>query len=326
MLLNIVRSRYQDMPVFLAVSSVVTQYAYDRSASLFAQRENIDQGLPTTDTFGADVNVGYSELPTITYAPVLGERFASHLYSVIASNSLFAAAQSGWAIDLLMRIGVQRLGAAENMSFSEVRVKKDLNYRIEKLERFVRAIELLFILSEASVLEFHQNQGDPEKGLPDEQLLVLNKEVPDDLRPLLAEFRELVGLDDSNRFLITDRIVGLEEDEMSVQTRSVMAMIKFMGRGVEIPAQHIEEGRVIDYELQGGDAREAMARLFPFRIHSSKDRPRNAFSAVRYEDHWYYVAQDDVESKRALEHVMILFQLKAPTQQNTAPLLTLPTR
>ena len=34
MLLNIVRSRYLEVPVFLTVSSVLTQYEYDRSVGL----------------------------------------------------------------------------------------------------------------------------------------------------------------------------------------------------------------------------------------------------------------------------------------------------
>jgi hypothetical protein len=61
-------------------------------------------------------------------------------------------------------------------------------------------------------------------------------------------------------------------------------------------------------------------------MHSSSNRPKNAFASVRYQDYWSYINNDDIVSKRALEHIMILFQLKAPQSESSAPLLTLPTR
>jgi hypothetical protein len=102
-----------------------------------------------------------------------------------------------------------------------------------------------------------------------------------------------------------------------------MAMMKFMARGVEIPAAHLEGGWVIDYGLQTMEGKD---RLFPFRVHSSTFRPHNAFAAVRYQDYWYFIDQADIVSKRSLEHLMIFFQLKAPVSKSSAPLLTLPTR
>jgi len=46
MLLNIVRSRYLEVPVFLTVSSVLTQYEYDRSIDLSGI---LEFGTGTTD-------------------------------------------------------------------------------------------------------------------------------------------------------------------------------------------------------------------------------------------------------------------------------------
>ena len=121
MLLNIMRSRYQEMPIFLDVSSVVTQYAYERSAGVGWFREFINNSIaPTSDTASIDANVAYSELPTISYTPLTGEDFSKHLYSSVESWVFFSGAHSGFATDLLMLIGLQRIGKAENMSFAEV--------------------------------------------------------------------------------------------------------------------------------------------------------------------------------------------------------------
>jgi hypothetical protein len=235
MLLNIVRSRYQEMPVFLEVGSVVAQYAYDRSVSLGYFREFINNSIaPTSDTASADVNVAFSELPTITYQPLQGEAFATRLYSEVPSDILFAAVQRGWALDILMRVGLHRFGAVKNMSFGEVRIRRTASSDLKKLERFTRAIKLLFILSDGAVVEVQQVQGDKKADTEPAQYLVIADEVPEDLRPMLAEFRQLIGITDANRFRMTDRITDMKEDEIVIQTRSVMAMIKFMARGIEI--------------------------------------------------------------------------------------------
>ena len=326
MLLNIVRSRYQEMPVFLAVSSVVAQYAYDRSASVGYFREFIGNSIaPTSDTASVDVNVAFSELPTITYAPLAGEEFAKHLYSEVPAEMFFAAAHSGWAIDLLMQIGLQRIGTSENMPFAEVRIGKPRVSDLKKLERFARTIELLAILSNADAIEVQQVPGDEKSGTKTKQYLVFADEVREPMRPVVAELRQLIGLSNGKRFLITARTSGLAQDDISIQTRSVMAMIKFMAKGVEIPVEHREQGWVIDYGLQGSDA-EAVKKLFPFIMRSSRNNPGNVFAAVRYRDYWFYIKHNDITSKRALEHLMILYQLKAPVSEHSAPLLTLPTR
>ncbi|CAB1058675.1 hypothetical protein D1BOALGB6SA_3431 [Olavius sp. associated proteobacterium Delta 1] len=117
MLLNIVRSRYLEVPVFITVSSVLTQYEYERSAGIGAI---LEFGEHTTDRGTGEANLRFSERPTITYLPIEGQEFSAHLLSDIPSEMFFAAAQAGWTIDVFMRIGIQRLGAMENMSFGEL--------------------------------------------------------------------------------------------------------------------------------------------------------------------------------------------------------------
>jgi len=322
MLLNIVRSRYLEVPVFLTVSSVLTQYEYDRSVGLGAI---LEFGSGTTDRGIGEANLRFSERPTITYLPVEGQDFSAHLLSDIPSEIIFAAAQAGWPIDIFMRVGVQRLGVAENMAFGEVPAgdsdsKAQVESDFKKLKRFERMINLIFILSDREVIEVQLVEEDGKK----ERYLVMAEEVAEDLRPLLGELRQLIGLTNRNRFRITDRVTNLKDDEISIQTRSVMAMMEFMARGVEVPVKHLEDGWVIDYGLQNSEGEMVKGR-FPFRMHSSKKRPENVFAAVRYQDYWYYIDHADITSKRALSLIIVLFRLQAPTPSGAAPILTLPT-
>ena len=323
MLLNIVRSRYLEVPVFLSVSSVLTQYEYDRSVGVGAI---LEFGSETTDRGTGNANLGFAERPTITYLPVEGQEFSAHLLSDIPADIIFAAAQAGWPVDVFMRIGVQRLGTAENMSFGElpgsgyIDLKSQFAEDLRKLKRFERVTELIFILADREIIEVQQVE---ENGKTRRELIIAER-VPEDLRPLLDELRAFIGLTNRNRFRITDRVTNIKSDELSIQTRSIMAMMEFMARGVEVPAEHLKEGRVIDYGLQNSEGQVAEG-LIPFRMRSSKTRPQNVYAAVRFNDYWYYIDHADITSKRALSLIMVLFRLQAPTPTGAAPILTLPT-
>ena len=147
MLLNIVRSRYLEVPVFLTVSSVLTQYEYDRSVGLGGI---LEFGSGTTDRAIGDTNLRFLERPTITYLPVEGQEFSAQLLSDIPSEIIFAAAQAGWPVDVFMRIGIQRLGAVENMSFGEIPASGDSDSKtqvesdLKKLKRFERMVAVSY--------------------------------------------------------------------------------------------------------------------------------------------------------------------------------------
>jgi hypothetical protein len=330
MLLNIVRSRYLEVPVFLTVTSVLTQYEYDSSIGvggifgINGDSTNVIGG--SEDVISGDANLRFSERPTITYLPVEGQEFSAHLLSDIPSEIIFAAAQAGWPVDVFMRIGIQRLGAAENMSFGEVPAPGSIDSNVQsesdfkKLKRFERLINLIFILSDREILEVQHVEEDGRS----QNYFIIAETVPEDLHPLLGELRQLIGLSDRNRFRITDRVTNIRDDEISIQTRSVMAMMEFMARGVEVPLAHLQEGRVIDYGLQKADGQVAQG-LIPFRMRSSQNRPQNVFAAVRFNNHWFYIEHADITSKRALSLIIVLFRLMAPTPAGAAPILTLPT-
>ena len=301
---------------------MLTQYEYDRSIGLGGIFET---GGGTNDFITGDTNLRFSERPTITYLPVEGQEFSAHLLSDVPAEIFFAAAQAGWSVDVFMRIGIQRLGAVENMSFAVPATlhsdsKKSLESDVKKIKRFERMMELIYILSDREIIEVQLIEEDGEK----ERYLVIAEEVAEDLRPMLGELRQLIGLTNRDRFRITDRVTNLKDDEISIQTRSVMAMMEFMARGVEVPVKHLEDGWVIDYGLQNSEGEMAKGR-FPFRMRSSKKLPENVFAAVRFRDHWYYIDEADITSKRALSLIIVLFRLQAPTPSGAAPILTLPT-
>ena len=82
------------------------------------------------------------------------------------------------------------------------------------------------MLSDNEVIEVQEVEED-DKG---ERYLIIAEEVAEDLRPRPDELRQLIGLSDRKRFRITDRVTNLKDNEISIQTRSVMAMMEFMAQ------------------------------------------------------------------------------------------------
>jgi hypothetical protein len=60
------------------------------------------------------------------------------------------------------------------------------------------------------------------------------------------------------------------------------------------------------------------------RIQSGTEEPAHAYAAVRYRDHWFWVADADWQTKRALTAVMFFFTLADTGAADNLPLVTIP--
>lgn len=321
MLLNFVRIRYLEEPVFLSVSSILTQYVYEAGVGVGANVQ-LDGG---SDEAGADANVRYEERPTITYVPIEGREFSEQMLTPIPSESIFAAAQQGWSVDVLLRIGLNRIGAAKNMAFEGIPppgiidLETQLSREADKLKRFQRVIDLLILLADVEAFEVRLEEREGVKA----NYLLFVESGTESVTSAISELKERLGLSpDRNAFRITDRITDIGEDEIAIQTRSLAAMMTFMAKGVQVPDEHLEAGMAIDYRIPASG--EVGTDLIPFRMTSSKEHPKDSFAAVRYRDHWYFIDNRDLESRRALGLVISIFRLLAPSAGRSAPVLSLP--
>src|SRR5262249_52890930 len=99
-LLNIVRLRYGDAPVFLDVSSLISSYTLQNSLMI--------NGETITDTMGSFVNPGaatsYTDKPTISYTPLAGDKFDKSLLRPLTPGTIFALIQAGYPADFVLRV------------------------------------------------------------------------------------------------------------------------------------------------------------------------------------------------------------------------------
>lgn len=85
MLLNIVKMRYGEPPIFLEVASVINQYSLEGSVNVGG---NFNGGLTGKDVYGVGGNAKYADRPTITYNPLSGDKFTKIRSSLVTGPIL----------------------------------------------------------------------------------------------------------------------------------------------------------------------------------------------------------------------------------------------
>jgi hypothetical protein len=324
MLSNLVRLRYLRFPTFLSVSSVITSYTYRGDVGVRGQAglENPPvQGAGSL--IGGSANLTYSERPTITYIPLTGEGFTHRMVRPIPMGAISSLGQSGWPVDLLLLTGIQRINKVENLAFSpvsapgEIDSKRQIRNSLAKYEEFKRVIQIFLIMFDAEAIEVQQRADNPN-----ELDLVIGKKIPPEYQPLETEFRTALGLDPTqNKFRITARATGLQPDEISIQTRSLLATMLFLSKGVDVPKTDLTAGRALSVTTE---LENPPTPLVPLHVQTSPTSPEQAFVAVQYRGDWFYVDDSDLRSQRTFTLLMFLFELQAPAGGGAAPLLTLP--
>jgi hypothetical protein len=110
--------------------------------------------------------------------------------------------------------------------------------------------------------------------------------------------------------------------EIALLTRSMAEILLEVAAGIEVPADHVTQGRTAASTRLAGseDPRDR-----PFvRIRSSASPPGDSYAAVRYRGTWYWIDDGDFASKRIFSVLMIFFSLAETGVTPQAPVLTVP--
>jgi hypothetical protein len=111
MLLNVLKIRYFDAPVFLDIALVINPYSLETDIQVGGQHAPIGRG----DTFlGASATGRGGNFPTITYSPLNNEKFARTSCRRSRSQGLLYLLQGGYLADVVMRICVNSINGPEN--------------------------------------------------------------------------------------------------------------------------------------------------------------------------------------------------------------------
>ncbi|MFO1477333.1 MAG: hypothetical protein U1F98_11840 [Verrucomicrobiota bacterium] len=321
MLLNLVRIRYNDTPLFLELGSVVTSYGYDAAVNAGGQ---LNTG-PTTGQGNLGAALSYSEHPTITYTPLTGDQFAERLLSPVPLDSVMLFSQSGWSTKRLMLVTVLRM----NDLFNVPTASGPTPARAPDYERFLDFTRRFQALQDAGLVGLNWERQMHETNVPGREPHFWIRLPADPNSPLAADAlsvrRDLELESGRSDFLITAFPFHRQPDELGIRCRSLMGILFFLSTSVEPPPPHVQEGLLTVTRNSDGTAFDWHTLSGEvMTIHSRRDKPPRAAVAVRYRDWWFYIADDDQNSKVTFNLLNILFQLQASTGSGKSPLLTLP--
>lgn len=312
MLLNMVKVRYADAPVFLDVAQVVNSYSLESEIELFGQGATTASG---GGAFRSITGTGrYSDSPTISYTPLSGEKFAKSIMSPIPLTVIFVLVQGGYPVDLVMRLCVKRIGGLENSYGGWAAPPGD-----------PRFAELLGLMRQEQV------EGGPDLQLRSveggHEIVLALRETKD--AALVARKRrmaELLGLRPADReFRIVPGTLASGPGQIPMQTRSMLQVLIDVASYVQVSPRDAAEGRV---HVPPRSAEQET--LFPamLRVHYAAEQPSGAqaHTAIRYRDGWFYIDDRDVNSKAVFSFLMLMFSLTESDVAPAAPVLTIPTR
>jgi len=139
----------------------------------------------------------------------------------------------------------------------------------------------------------------------------------------------MLGLDQSLEvYRVSSDFLQLRPDTVSIRTRPLMSIFFYLSQHVDSPESHKEKGLVTVTRNRDGSEFDwgTTAGGKIFHIRQSEVRPDGAFVAIPYRDHWFYLADNDLESKSTFMLLAQLFRLQAGAAKSTAPALTIPVR
>lgn len=305
LLLNIVKSRYGDAPVFLGVSSVISGYTVESRVSAAAEWQ------PTNpeDFLSLGAARVFTDRPTISYSPMTGEKFARSLMSPVPLDALMFVTQGGAPAGFILGLMIYSFEGHHNLGAS--------GRGFEPADpKFHRLIELVDVLIQNRGLEtkiiqqedraevwLHFRSADPVKSIAKQHQ---------------AELKSLLGVPSGlDRVRVVFGTDAADPAVIGIRTRSLMQIMGVLGAGVRIQPDHLTDGSSVpvDYAYVPSE----------FTVHSGPQKPEGAFVAVPYEGLWFWIDRQDFVSKFTLSVVTILFNFLESGSSKVPAVLTIPT-
>jgi hypothetical protein len=306
-LLNIVKARYGEVPTLVEVNQIVTGYELKNEVRVNGEFNLYNPG----DVFGAGATSSWVDRPTLTYSPLTGQRFTRVVLVPIPTVSILYLVQAGYRADLVFDFLLHSINGHQNPGGPAGDGKDTV---------FPRIVELLRKIQTAGGLDFRVDPGgDGEK--PMTLLVLKGTEIPA-VAPEVAELRGLLGITPEVREvrLVSGLLPG-RPGEVTLFGYSMLQIMMAVGRGIEIPKDHLERGYA--FPPRGVDV--PGTEEFRLTIRSGGSPPSDAFASVRHLGTWFWIDQADLPSKRAMAILGLMFRVLETGEGGSAPILSIGT-
>ena len=310
-LLNIVKLRYLDPPIFVDVGQIVSGYSMESGINVGGQISSHNAVQGNALLLGSSAR--FTDRPTITYVPLTGNKFVKGLMTPLSPESVFFTIQSGWPADGVMFAALASINGLKNQETSLGGVNPPD-------PDFLRVIALMrkIQLSGAVGMRVMQDNQKRETSLLTFRGADVGPETVEDIH----ELRRLLRLDpNGTEFKLAFGGTAANDKEVAVLTRSILHLMQTMASQIEVPPQDLAESRAVPGWESAQDKPGAMRLV---NIQSSKNKPSDAFVAIEYRNHWFWIDDRDLKTKRVFAFMMMLFTLSDTSDKENLPLITIP--
>jgi hypothetical protein len=308
-LLNLLKTRYADAPVFMDVTSVISQYVVEGQVQVGATWAE----SPLGDFQNVSGSGKYTDRPTITYSPITGDKFTKSMMTPLPVSGILFLLQSGYPADFVMRITVQTINGIENRFGGSI-TGRAADQRFKELIKSLRKIQIAGGL------------GMRVKPMGEKKAVVMFfRPVTDEaIASNRKKVMEILGLNlDAREFRVAYGSYAGDDTEIAMLSRSMLQIMIDVASYIDVPASDVAEGRV--YALPG-ESEETESEFPPLiRVRNATAHPDDAYAAVRYRDRWFWIDDRDYPSKRMFTFLMFLFSLTETGGPQAAPIVTVPT-
>ena len=306
-LLNIVKLRYADMPLFVEVASVVSGYTLEQSVNVNGTFRS--SGSILGNSAGVGASGRFTDRPTITYAPLTGRKFNQNFMTPVPPRAILFLVQSGWPADLILNLTLDSVNGLRSKSHGGGTPR-------EGDEEFYEFVDLLRKLQISGNIGMRL-EVDKEA---DETIIIVfhRKNMTPELQANLKRLQELLQIDgDAEELVVNYGSLARSSNEIAMLSRSMLQIMIELAVSIEVPQEHIDK-QYTKPTTEPGRFKRALG------VKVSAEEPESAFAAVNYMDHWFYLEHSDFESKRTFSFIMLLFSLTETGGSEGLPMVTIP--
>jgi hypothetical protein len=312
-LLNIVKLRYADMPIFLEVAQVIAGYQLQSALSGSFTLGNFTASLidRLTASGGATAASTYTDRPTVIYSPLTGVDFLKRLMTPIPPSSVLFMLQSGYSADRIMPIMLDSINGLNNES-NRLRRPAD--------PKFTRLVELMREGQLAGAIQFRIERP---KDSAESSVLIFGPSKDPQLASRGRELKSILGIKPDLRELkVNYGGYSGRDDEIDMMTRSMLQIMLEFSAIVRVPESDVVQGKATP-GLVDAQAAGALSGP-PLRVLVTDAPPQDAYVAMQYDRRWFWIADTDIQSKNTFAIIMLLFSIADTGVKGSAPVVTIP--
>lgn len=316
-LLNIVKLRYGDFPIFMEIAQVIAGYQLQTTAAAGFSAQNFTTtslGGPPAIAGTAGVGATYIDRPTVIYAPLTGNDFIKTLMRPIPPAAVLFLLQSAYPATIVLPLAVDSINGVANES-------RRAGMTRSGDPEFARLTQLLFDLQRANALQIRIERSKENADVSVIGFAPIN--VAPEIAAKIAEVRRILRLaGDRRSHQVHYGGWSGKGDEIAMTTRSMLQVMIELGVLAQVP----------DADIAGGKATPGASSVSPsggngpplLNISSGAVPPPDAYAAVPYRGHWFWIADTDIRSKTMFSGIMLLFSISDVGVRSPAPIVTVP--